>query len=107
MPESVKRNNLQRSIKSELSGHQVEADRAILRNAFSLIAARGRCSGDEAELPAAYSFRNSGEGSAEWPQGGIGLKGFCKSDCGGIGSAKRGLMRTPASAFGADPPLLR
>lgn len=51
-----------------------------LQNVFSLIAVGWRCGGVEAELPVAYSFRNSVEGGAEWPRSGIGLKAFCKRD---------------------------
>ena len=53
----------------------------LLRNAFSLFAAGGRCDGVEAELPAVYSFRNSGESGTEWLRSGIGLKAFRKIDC--------------------------
>lgn len=62
----------------------------ILQNVFSLMAAGGRCSALEAELPAVYSFRNSGEDGTELLRSEIGLKAFCKRDCGGIGIAVRG-----------------
>ena len=61
----------------------------VIQNAFSLIAVGWRCGGVEAELPAAYSFRNSGEDGAEWLLSGIGLKAFCKRDYGGIGNVER------------------
>ena len=52
----------------------------ILQNAFSPMTFGVRCIGVEAELPAVYSFGNSGQHSTRRPQGEVGLKAFCKSN---------------------------
>lgn len=39
-----------------------------------------RCGGAEAELPAAYSFGDSGQHGIQRPQGAIWLKAFCTSN---------------------------
>lgn len=59
-----------------------------LQNAFSPSAVRVRCGGVGAELPGVYSLSDSGQSGIRWPQGAIGLKVFCKRDCGGIGNVE-------------------